>query len=73
MDVKNQLSLLERLNATASTLNEWRTERKDLENEMDNRKKVNDERVKEIEKLKSGKKGVREAVSEKSQKFIGED
>ena len=48
---------------------------KDLKKEIDNLKKVNDERVKEIEKLKCENKGVREKVSgcKISRKFIGED
>ena len=55
--------LLERMNTTESTFNEWWTERKDLKNEIDNLKKVNDERIKDIEKLKSENRGVREEVS----------
>ena len=51
------------MNATESTYNEWCTERKNLGNEIDNLKKVNDERVKKIEKLKFENKGVREEVS----------
>ena len=51
-----------RMNATESTFNEWHTEWKDLNREIDNFKKVNDERVKEIEKLKCENKGVKEEV-----------
>ena len=42
--------LLEGMNAIESTFNEWHTERKDLKNEIEKLKKVNDETVKEIEK-----------------------
>ena len=41
-----------KMNAAESTFYEWHTESKDLKKEIDNFKKVNDERVKEIEKLK---------------------
>ena len=41
------------MDAAESTFNEWCTERKDLENEIDNFKKVNDERVKVTEKQTS--------------------
>ena len=56
-------------------LNEWLTERKDLHNEIDNLKEVNDERVKEIEKLKNENRGVRKEVWMQiiTWKFIGED
>ena len=60
---KSVEKLLERMNATESTFNEWWTERKDLKNGIDNLKKVNAKRVKEIEKLKSENRGVREEVS----------
>ena len=64
MDVQKSVEkLLERMTATESTFNEWRTERKDLENEIDNLKKVNNERVKEMENFKSENKGVRKEVS----------
>ena len=50
------------MNAIESTYTEWRTERKDLKNEIDHLKKVNDERVKESENM--GRLwGVREEVS----------
>ena len=67
--------LFARMKAAELTFNEWHTERKDLKKEIDNLKKVNDERVKEIEKLKCENKGVREKVSgcKISRKFIGED
>ena len=55
--------LFARMNAAESTFNEWHTERKDLKKEIDNLKKANDERVKEIEELKCENKGVREEVS----------
>ena len=51
------------MNAAESTFSEGHTERKDLKTEIDNLKKVNDERVKDIEKLKCENKGVREEVS----------
>ena len=52
-----------RMNTAESTFNEWHMERNDLKKEINNLKKVNDERVKEIEKLKCENKGVREEVS----------
>ena len=52
-----------RMNAAESTFNEWHTERNYLKKEIDNLKKVNDERAKETEKLKCENKGVREEVS----------
>ena len=60
---KSVEKLLERMNATESTFNEWRTERKELKNEIDNLKTVNVETVKEIEKLKSENRGIRKEVS----------
>ena len=56
--------LLEKMNAAESTFTDWHMERKDLKNEIDNLKNVNNERVKEIKKLKSENKGVREELSE---------
>ena len=55
--------LFARMNAAESTFNEWHTEKKDLKKEIDNLKKVNDERVREIGKLKCENKGVREEMS----------
>ena len=55
--------LFARMNAAEVTFNEWHMKGNDLKKEIDNLKKVNDERVKEIEKLKCGDKGVREGVS----------
>ena len=55
--------LLERMNTTESTFNDWHTERKDLKKEIDNLKKVNDEGEKEIKKLKSENRGVGEETS----------
>ena len=47
MDVSGYKISVEKL------FNEWHKEKGDLKNEIDNFKKVNDEKVKEIEKLKS--------------------
>ena len=59
----NRYSVIARMNAAQSTFNEWHTERKYLKKEIDNLKKVNDERVKQIEKLKCENKEVRKEVS----------
>ena len=55
--------ILERMmNVAESNFNEWRTERNYLKNEIYNLKKVNDERVRKIEKLKCENKGVWEVT-----------
>ena len=51
------------MNTTESNFNEWHSERKDLKKKIDNLKKANDERVKEIEKLEREKKGLWPEVS----------
>ena len=56
---KSVEKLLERINATESNFNEWCMERRYLKNDIKNFKKVNDERIKKIEKLKSENRGVR--------------
>ena len=60
---KNPVEKLLERNATESTFNEWRTESKDLKNEIENLKKINDEKVKQIKTLKSENRGVRKDVN----------
>ena len=55
--------IFERIDTTESTFSDWCTERKYLENEIDNLKKVIDKRLKEIEKLKCENKKVREEMN----------
>ena len=56
MDAKNQLRCFISL-MSGNQFIEWRKERIELRNEIDNLKKVNDVRVKEIEKLKKENEG----------------
>ena len=53
MDVKYHENLLERINTNESSFYKLYKEKSHLKNEIDNLKKVNDERIKAIEKLTS--------------------